>query len=121
MLNTKIDYKIDSKIRWKVITDQINKFSKDYKHKLILAALGYQSGPGLMNTVYMGGMATASCCSALGRRYGADTQSWEESLDKASNKQIDAAIQVCMHTIEYMWVHPVNKCPTCGNIVPAGH
>lgn len=119
--NNEIDYKIDSKIRWKVITDQVDKLSKDEKHSLILAALDYQSGPGLMNTVYMGGLATASCSSVLGRQYMRDTLSWEESLDKASSKQIDAAIQVCMHTIEYMWAHPVTKCPTCGNIVPAGH
>lgn len=112
----KINYKIDADVRWAKLTNKINRLSMDKKRKLILAAKDYQSGEGLMNTVYMGGMETAALCRAIGSKYG-DGISWKESIDKASSKQIDAGIQVCMHTIEFMWANPVGKCPCCGQIV----
>jgi len=113
----KIDYNIDTKIRWKVITEQIDKWNSSDKRTLILAAKDYQSGEGLMNTVYMGGMATAALCREIGRQYGRDTRSWHESLEACSKEALDKAIQVCMHTIEYMWANPVGKCPCGGQIV----
>ncbi|MCP4489303.1 MAG: hypothetical protein GY820_18625 [Gammaproteobacteria bacterium] len=112
-----IDYKIDSNIRWGVLTDQINKFSREEKVQLILAAKNYQSGEGLLNTVYMGGLAIESLRSALNTNWRDETP-WAAILEKATDKQLDDALQICMHTIEYMWAHPVSNCPCCGQIVP---
>jgi hypothetical protein len=115
-----INYKIDAEVRWAKLTKKINRMSMVNKRKLILAAKDYQSGEGLMNTVYMGSMEIAALCRAIGGKYG-DGISYAEQLTKCSKKQIDDAIQVCMHTIEYMWAHPVGNCPCCGQIVSEGN
>ncbi len=52
-------------------------------------AVRYRSGLDLINTVYLGSMATASLMSRLGGNYGKD--SLDKLIDNASEAQIQAA------------------------------
>lgn len=52
-------------------------------------AVRYRSGPDLINTVYLGGMATAKIMSLLGSNYGED--SLQSAIDVASDGQIEEA------------------------------
>lgn len=53
-------------------------------------AVRYRSGSDLMNTVYLGGMATAALFRRLGAEY-AGTLSIQEAIDQASDGQIELA------------------------------
>jgi hypothetical protein len=52
-------------------------------------AVRYRSGPDLMNTVYLGGMAAAGIVSKLGGRYGTD--GLDDLIVNASEAQIQSA------------------------------
>ena len=49
-------------------------------------AVQYRSGPGMMNTIYLGGMASAGIMSRLGARYGFDKMS--EAIKQATPAQL---------------------------------
>jgi len=51
-------------------------------------AVRYRSGPGLMNTVYLGSLATAGLMRRLGGSYGGK-QSLQECIDNATDEQIE--------------------------------
>ncbi len=53
-------------------------------------AVRYRSGPDLMNTVYLGGMATATLFRRLGAEYTGGL-SIQEAIDQASDGQIELA------------------------------
>jgi hypothetical protein len=84
--------------------------------KLIVAASNYKEGENDIGSVYMGGMATASLCHALGIKYGGDV-SISRGCRDATDSQLQKAFKVCEHYIDYMKKNPVGKCPCCGQIV----
>lgn len=53
-------------------------------------AVRYRSGPGMINTVYLGGMATAGIMRRLGTSLGGD-KSLQQAIDDASDGQIEEA------------------------------
>lgn len=63
-----------------------NKTDIDVIRAEIKRAVRYKDGPGMMNTVYLGSLATAHIMRCLGSRYGQD--SLQKAIDKASNDQI---------------------------------
>lgn len=80
----------------------------------IIAALSYRSGADSVNSVYMGGMATAGVYSEVGLRYGHDSQEdLIAALHKASDKRLIAAFMRCRWVIEYMERNPRKVCPCC--------
>lgn len=83
----------------------------------IIAVMKYRSGEGLINTVYVGGMTTASAVRALGGRYGKDYV--EDLVKKADVTQLREAYRVLSSTIKYMKEHPTTRCKCCGQIIPA--
>ena len=91
--------------------------NRKQKEQEILAVIGYQSGEGLMNTVYVGSMAKSTVIRLLGGKYGEDTVAY--LAPKASDAQIDKAHECLENTINYMKKHPVTKCKCCGQIVSA--
>lgn len=90
--------------------------NRGQKIQLILAVVEYRSGEGLINTVYMGGIARSMLHHALGGSYQHDAL--DDLLLRASDAQIDAGLDVCKSYIEYMRNHPTEKCPCCGQIRP---
>lgn len=90
--------------------------SRDEKANLILKASRYRSGADSCNSLYMGGLATASLVHALGGAYGRDDVLM--LLTKATDAQIEAGLDVCANIIDYMRDHPTKPCPTCGQIMP---
>jgi len=58
----------------------------DQMREEIGRAVQYRDGPGMMNTIYLGGMAAAGIVSRLGGRYGED--SIEKLLVKATAAQL---------------------------------
>jgi len=64
---------------------QVDKIRAEMKR-----AVRYRSGPDLMNTVYLGGMATARMFHLLGAEYGGDV-SFQDAIDQASDGQIEEA------------------------------
>lgn len=62
-------------------------------------AVRYRSGSDMMNTVYLGGMATAGIMNRLGVRYGGD-KSLQQAIDDASDSQLLEA-----HNYQgYQWI-----------------
>lgn len=119
LISNEIDYKIDSKIRWGVLYNKLIELDLDTRRQLIKDATNYQSGPGLMNTVYMGSMATAGLYTIFNKKYCEG--GLHDGINAADSDTVNEGIKYSMHTIEFMLHFPVKKCPTCGNIVPAGH
>jgi len=60
--------------------------SADQMREEIGRAVEYRDGPGMMNTIYLGGMAAAGIVKRLGGRYGED--SIETLLVKATAAQL---------------------------------
>ena len=118
-ISNEIDYKINSKIRWKVLYTKLTELELDTRRQLLKDTTQYQSGPGLMNTVYMGSMAIAGLYTIFNKNYCEG--GLYDGIDAANSSTVNKGIKYAMHTIEYMLHFPVTKCPTCNNIVPAGH
>lgn len=55
----------------------------------IKRAVRYRSGPDLMNTIYLGGLATGHILHLLGSSYGAIDVSLQGAIDDASDGQIE--------------------------------
>ncbi|WP_266032419.1 hypothetical protein [Brucella intermedia] len=90
---------------------------RDDKIKLIKRAREYRSGTDSCNSVYMGSMAISMLCRALGGIYGNDDVDY--LLTKASDHNLDTALNVCASYIKTMEQHPTKPCPCCGQIVAA--
>jgi len=60
------------------------------KREEMKRAVRYKSGPGLMNTIYLGSMASAALHRRLGGQYG-DGQSLDTLIDNASDAQFKKA------------------------------
>ncbi len=57
-------------------------------------AVRYRDGPGMMNTIYLGGMASAAMYSRLGSsmtKAMRDKKSFQDLIDEASDGQIEDA------------------------------
>lgn len=115
MITPPINYSLPSAKRWAVLISKLVCLPLEEKRQLLKEAVNYRSGESLINTVYMGSMATASLCSALGGMYGKD--SVISLIESAKEENIDAGIRTAIHTIEYMLANPISKCPCCGQIV----
>ena len=63
-------------------------------------AVRYRSGPDLMNTVYLGGLATAAIMRYLGSSYGDLGVSFQDAIDNASDGQIEEAYEYS----GYQWI-----------------
>lgn len=90
---------------------------REKKQDLIVRAMDYKSGPDSCNSVYLGSMARHSTFMALGSHITRGTLI--DALAKATDAQLNAALDVCANVIRYMLENPRTTCPTCGGIVPA--
>ncbi len=109
-----IDYDIHIEVRKEKLMPQLLKLSLEKQRAILLRSTYYQSGPGLLNTVYMGSMATAGLCVTLGGQYGKDSVT---KLIKAADAiGVRNGLRAAYHTVEYMLANPRFKCPCCGNI-----
>jgi len=82
----------------------------------ILDAMAYRSGESLINTVYLGSLATAGLYATLGIAYG--RSDFKAALEKADQKTVDKLLEQCQSIISYMRKYPTKKCPHCGQIMP---
>jgi len=66
---------------------------KDQRRKEMKRAVRYRSGPGAMNTVYLGGLATCKLMSLLGGRYGdkGNKGDLQWLIDNATDAQFEEA------------------------------
>ena len=71
---------------------------KRHTREEAIAAVNYRSGPGLMNEVYLGGLATAKCVSILGGRYGHD------SLDGLIRNCIESQLSDLYRYKGFQWI-----------------
>ncbi len=110
-----IDYSIHIETRKEKVMPLLIALPLEEQRDILLRATTYQSGPGLMNTVYMGGMATAGLFVTLEGSYGKD--SLRDLIAAADAIGIRKGLCAAYHTIEYMLANPRFKCPCCGNIV----
>jgi len=67
-----------------------NKIEVDKIRAEMKRAVRYRSGPDLMNTIYLGGLATAGVMRHLGASYGGKL-SLQDAIDQASDGQIEDA------------------------------
>lgn len=119
-----IDHKIETGKRWPALLHKLYAKPMDEKKALLLSATTYQSGEGLLNTVYMGSLAHASLRATLnmpsameGYKDPMQSMSYEQRMESVDSKMLNDGIRCAIHTIEYMLANPVTKCPTCGRIV----
>ncbi len=84
---------------------------------LIRAAMAYRSSADHLNSVYMGSMAIAGLYHTLGLKYGGP--GFDSALDSATRQQLDRLLEQCGTVIRFMQDHPRQKCPCCGQIIPA--
>ena len=91
------------------------KKTKENKKKEIIEVMNYRSGEGMINTVYVGSMATAGAMRILGGIYSRDN--FDDLLSKATDNQIDECYEYLDSYIQHMLDNPVKKCPHCGQIM----
>ena len=98
--------------------EDVLKFDLTIRRELLRKAVSYRSGEGLLNTVYMGGIATCALCRVLGIEYGSG--GLVSAIEQADSATIDEALKgPACHTTLYMLEHPRKRCSECGQIVPA--
>lgn len=115
----KINYKDDAHtVRWPAMMQKLEKLTIRRRQNLLIKATSYRSGEGLLNTVYMGGMAHASLRRVLGDTYPG-TKSYAELIRSVDEKTLNCGLLTVAHTIDYMLAHPTKKCPCCGQIISA--
>lgn len=90
---------------------------REQKEQEITQVMGYRSGESLINTVYVGGIASAAAIRILGGSYG--ESSVKDLLPAASDKQVDEVHKYLGTYINHMKKNPVTHCSQCGQIIPA--
>jgi len=116
-MSLSIDYKIEAKDRWALLLTRLAHMTLKQRKDILIAVVNYKSGEDMCNSVYMGGMATAGLCRAIGRSYSHPELSFKEHIEALAESKVTAGLKSAMHTIEYMLANPRKKCPCCGQVV----
>lgn len=99
----------EAEAKWKAekaaLLAELDPLSRNEKCALIVAAKTFRSGPDSCNSVYMGSMATHSLFCSL----GGDVlrESLDDLLERATDQQISAALDVCANIIKHMGRGPI--------------
>lgn len=87
---------------------------------LILRAVSYRSGKDSCNSVYLGSLALHRLYQVFDLGYTHDSaRDLAAAVERGTRTQLDQAMNIASNVILFMEENPRERCPCCGQIMPA--